>query len=120
MSQESFVMFLLLAVRQQSLLTAADQPDIRQQRREFRERWHALRQYKCDPWQEVEVFAHKLERPPVTRPDIAEAPAFDIGWTLQTIHSGRSDKEALNAYNFLRFCEDAGIPFRHTWSHDRH
>ena len=56
-------MFMLQAVRHRSFLIATDPSDIRRQRQEFRERWHALRQYKCDPWQEMEVFAHKLDRP---------------------------------------------------------
>ena len=111
-SQESFVMFLLHAVRHLSLLTAAAASDIQRQRQEFRERWHALRQYKCDPWQEVEVFAHKLDRPAVPRSDVTEIPTFDIGRVVRTHHFGKWDEEALTAYNFLRFCEDAGIPFR--------
>ena len=111
-SQESFVMFMLHAVRQRSLFTSNDPSDTRRQRREFQERWHALRQYKCDPWQEVEVFAHKLDRPAVTSSDVTEIPAFDIGMIVRTHHFGNPNEEALTAYNFLRFCEDAGIPFR--------
>ena len=111
-SQESFVMFLLDVVRQRSFFAAADASDIRVQRREFRERWHALRQYKCDPWQDVEVFAEKLDRPPVTRLQVAKTPTFDIGWVTQTSHFESWNNEALTAYNFLRFCEDAGVPFR--------
>ena len=111
-SQESFVMFLLHAVRQRSLLTAADSSDIRKQRREFRERWHALRQYKCDPWQEVELFEHLLGQPPVTTAGFTETLTFDIGRVTQTSHLGGWNKEALTAYNFLRFFEDAGIAFR--------
>ena len=111
-SQEAFVMFLLHAVRQRSLLIAADSSHIRRQRREFRERWHSLQQYKCDPWQEVEVFTHKLDRPPVEKLDVTERPTFDIGRRVQTRHFGGQNEEALTAYGFLRFCEDAGIPFR--------
>ena len=111
-SQESFVMFLLHAVRHRFLLAAADPSDVRVQRREFRERWHVLRQYKCDPWQEVEVFADKLDRPSVTRLQVTKTPTFDIGRVTRTSHLGSWNNEALAAYNFLRFCEDAGIPFR--------
>ena len=87
-SQEAFVMFLLHAVRQRSLLADPDSSHIRRQRREFRERWHSLRQYKCDPWQEVEVFTHKLDRPPVEKSDVTEKPTFDIGRWVQTMHFG--------------------------------
>ena len=111
-SQEACVMFLLHAVRQRSLLTDTDSSHIHRQRREFRERWNSLRQYKCDPWQEVEVFTHKLDRPPVEKLDVTEKPTFDIGRRVQTRHFGGQNEEALTAYSFLRFCEDAGIPFR--------
>ena len=111
-SQEAFVMFLLHAVRHRSLLSDKDSSHIRRQRREFGERWHSLRQYKCDPWQEVAVFAHKLDRPPVEKVGVTEKPTFDIGRRVRTRHFGGQDEEALTAYSFLRFCEDAGIPFR--------
>ena len=113
-SQESFVMYLLHAVHQQSLFAASDQSNTQTQRREFRERWHVLKQYKCDPWQEIEIFEHKLERPPATKADVTERPAFDIGRSIQSHHLGGWNKEALTAYNFLRFMEDAGLPFRVT------
>ena len=112
LSQESFVMFMLQAVRQRWLLTSKDPADTRRQRREFRERWHTLKQYKCDPWHELELFEHMLDRSPVTRPSVTETPKFDIGRLVRTSHFGHSDEEALTAYNFLRFCEDAGVPFR--------
>ena len=111
-SQEAFVMFLLHAVRQRFLLTDTDSSHIHRQRQELRERWHSLRQYKCDPWQEVEVFTHKLDRPPVEKLDVTEKPTFDIGRRVRTRHFGGQNEEALTAYSFLRFCEDAGFPFR--------
>ena len=111
-SQESFVMYLLQAVRQASILGASEQSDTRRQRREFRERWHVLKQYKCDPWQEIETFEDKLQRPPATTPGVTKKPTFDIGRSVQSHHMQDWNNEALTAYNFLRFCEDAGIPFR--------
>ena len=105
-------MYLLHAVRQGARLTASDESDAQRQRRELRERWHVLKQYKCDPWQEFDTFEHKLQRSPAMKPDVTKKPTFDIGRFVQT-HSWRGwDNEALAAYNFLRFCEDAGIPFR--------
>ena len=112
LSQESFVMFLLQTVRQRWLFTSKDPTDTSRQRREFRERWHTLRQYKCDPWHDLELFEHMLARAPATRSSVTETPKFDIGRIVRTRHFGHSDKEALTAYNFLRFCEEAGIPFR--------
>ncbi|MXY26504.1 MAG: hypothetical protein F4Y45_18535 [Acidobacteria bacterium] len=112
LSQESFIMFLLDAVGQRSFFAARNNSTIQTQRQAFRERWHALRQFKCDPWHDVEVFAHKLERPSMKRSAFTETPAFDIGRVLQSSSLGLWDEEALTAYSFLRFCEDAGIPFK--------
>ena len=56
-SQESFVMHLLHVVRRASILRASEPSGTH---RQFRERWHVLKQYKCDPWQEIETFEDKL------------------------------------------------------------
>jgi hypothetical protein len=58
LSEEALVMVLLRAVRQRSLLTDPGSSDLRRQRREFRERWHALRQHRCDPWHELVRSPH--------------------------------------------------------------
>lgn len=111
-SQESLVMVLLQAVRQGSSLTGRDGSDVQEQRREFSGRWHALRQYKCDPWHELEVFRSILERPPTTMSRTIETPTFDIGRITRTYLLGPGGREELVAYNFLRFCEDSSIPIR--------
>lgn len=111
-SQESFVMFLLHAARHRSLFDNEDASDARDWRREFSGRWHALRQYKCDPWHELEVFRNKLERPPKAILTTEEVATFDIGRITRTHRLGVYDTERMTAYNFLRFCEDSGVPFR--------
>ena len=111
LSQESLVMCLTHVLRRRSLVMASSQQDTQGQFREVRMRWHVLKQYKCDPWQEIETFEHKLRCPPHATPNFATTPTFDIGRSVQTHHIG-PDKEALTAYNFLRFSEDAGLPFR--------
>ena len=112
-SQESFVMFMLFCA-QQPLRFTSDNQVKRQEalRKQFSERWHALRQYKCDPWNEREVFERALDRPPLDRPNVTVRPKFDIGQQVRTRHFGNWDNEALVAYSFLRFCEDVGLPFR--------
>ena len=110
--QESLVMYLLHAVRQQSRLTAANHSVTRRQRQEFRERWHTLKQYKCDPWQELDIFGYKMRRPIAMQSDVTKTPAFDIGTYVQTHYLAGWNEEAQGGYNFLRFCEDAGFPFR--------
>ena len=111
-SEESFVMFLLHAARHRSLFDNEDRADALDWRREFSGRWHALRQYKCDPWHELEVFRNKLERPAKPMSTTERVATFDIGRITRTHRLGIYDTERMTAYNFLRFCEDSGVPFR--------
>ena len=111
-SQEGFVMLLLNYVQTSVGLTKGDVPETKKNQNKFFERWNALKQYKCDPKNELRMFERSLERPPVTRSQVTEKKEFDIGRVTQTHHFGGWDSEALTAYNFLHFCEDAGIPFR--------
>ena len=93
-------------------MTSENPDDAGDWRREFSGRWHALRQYKCDPWHELEVFRNKLERPAKAMLATEEVAKFDIGRITRTHRFGVYDTERMTAYNFLRFCEDAGVPFR--------
>ncbi len=111
-SQESFVMLSLHFVRFSAARQATDVPKLVDIGKQFTERWDSLRQYRCDPWNELEVFERALDRPPVNPSHITEKPAFDIGRITRTSHFGGNDREALTAFGFLRFCEDAGLPFR--------
>ena len=122
-SQESFVRLLLKYVQMSVSFIQAEEiepdfqaeetePDFLELEKESTDRWNALKQYKCDPWNELEIFERSLERPPVKRSQITQKKEFDIGRVTQTHHFALWNSEALTAYNFLRFCEDAGIPFR--------
>lgn len=111
-SRESLVMLLLRSVQLSSVFPAGELEKWQEDTKEFKDRWHVLRQYDCDPWNELEVFKHALDRAPVDSLHVTEKPEFDIGDVTQTRHIGIVDHETLTAYQFLRFCEDAGIPFR--------
>ena len=113
-SQESFVRLLLKYVQMSVSFIQAKgtEPDSQELEKESTDRWNALKQYKCDPWNELEIFERSLEQPPVKRSQVTKKKEFDIGRVTQTHHFDRWDSEALIAYNFLHFCEDAGIPFR--------
>lgn len=115
-SQESFVMLLLQYVQTSVANKTVDWSGIQELQKNFSERWNALNQYKCDPWHELKIFESALKQPPVKQSNVREKKEFDIGRVTRTIHYGSGDKEASIAYNFLRFCEDAGIPFRIPWS----
>ena len=110
-SQESIVMLLLRSVQVVLFLDAqasSKYPDTE----EFTARWHALRQYGCDPWGEIESFERALDGPVEPKATTKHRHEFDIGIVTQTQSFQSEDTEKLNAYGFLRFCEDAGIPFR--------
>ncbi len=111
-SQEAFTMLLLQYVKGAIEFRKAKWPAHEEFRQQFTERWNNLKQYKCDPWNELKLFGNHLERPPVSKPTISEKIEFDIGRTTRTYHMNGADQEALSAYTFLRFCEEAGIPFR--------
>ncbi|MBX3639973.1 MAG: SIR2 family protein, partial [Nitrosomonas sp.] len=104
-SQEAIIMLLLQYVQLPKSFGNADQ-------NKFSERWNVLKQYKCDPWNELKLFASALERAPIIKPSVTIKQEFDIGRTTPTNHFVNEDSEALIAYRFLIFCEDIGLPFR--------
>ena len=103
-SQESIVMVLLKSVRlAKSLLSTTSN-------REFTRRWHSLKQYNCDPWGDLDFFQSVLDRQP--KPQVQRIWSFDIGYITNRRSFVAGNKEVLNAYQFLLFCEETGIPFR--------
>ncbi len=112
----SYVMLLLQYVQTSISSSKNEWSRNRELRNEFSERWNVLNQYKCDPWHELKLFESALEQPPVKQTEVTERKEFDIGRVTRMHHLGSGSKETRIAYNFLRFCEDAGIPFRIPWS----
>lgn len=110
-SQEAFTMLLFQYVGLSALSKKGEWSEIQEFKQQFSERWNALKQYKCDPWNELKLFEVCLEKPPVERQEHVEKRGFDIGRITETYHFGEDD-EAFSAYAFLRFCEEVGIPFR--------
>ncbi len=111
-SQESIVMRLFRSVQLALDFSTGELSKYRQTAREFTDRWHALRQFGCDPWRDFEVFELTLDRPPEHRQNATQKPTFDIGGVTHTLSFESDDTETLTAYRFLRFCEDTGIPFQ--------
>ena len=110
-SQESYVMLLLQYVHTSVSYIQHEWSKNQELRNEFTERWNALNQYKCDPWHELKLFESALKQPPVKQSEVTERKNFD-GQVTRTYQPGSKSKETRVAYNFLRFCEDAGIPFK--------
>ena len=53
-----------------------------------------------------------LDRPPEHKQNTTRKFTFDIGRVTQSRSFQSEDTETLTAYRFLRFCEEAGVPFR--------
>lgn len=79
---------------------------------QFNDRWNQLKGFKCDPWGEIKLFELTLRIPPIKRNFITEKREFDIGCISQNRYFSNADHEGLNAYAFLRFCEEVGLPYR--------
>ena len=108
-SQEAYIMYLLNNIERSRHFMAGE---IQETRGEYKERWNELKKYKCDPFYEWRLFQLGLERPPVPKKDVSVVKSFDIGRISRSFHLGSENIEALVGYEYLRFCEDAGIPFR--------
>lgn len=107
-SQESCVMLLYNLVRDAIDLTQRRRGNRDKVHQEFHERWHFLKQFKCDPWNELKLFEACLVKEP-TNP--SEKHEFDIGRITTTHYFSKRNVEEISAYNFLRWYEEAGLLF---------
>lgn len=110
-SQEAIIMVLLQHIQTARLQSEEKWSDAFEVWDEFSERFNFLKQYKCDLQDETKFFRGALSGAPVEKPAVTEKQLFDIGRTTQTVNFEVLDKEVLAAYQFLRFCEDAAVPF---------
>lgn len=81
----------------------------------FNDRWNYLTQYECDPWSEKKYFDLVLQQPRNNFIRKEKKIGFDVGASSVTYNLNPSDTDAFNAYSFLRFIEETGMPlsFRH-------
>jgi len=110
LSQESYMLQLLRFINDSTSSFLSEKNSDRKYIEEFSLRWTKLKQYKCDPWGELQLFEAKLSNPARERKDIEVVHGFDIGHSSTTHHLG-NDGEALEAYAFLRHMDDIGIPY---------
>ncbi len=75
-------------------------------------RWDELKSFRIDPWNEIKLFELMLNRAPDQQTTITVKRKFDIGQIERTRENKKVDQEAFNAYTFLRFFEEVGLPFR--------
>jgi len=107
-SQESYILVLLRYVKD-----GLDWKNgIHFTESDFSERWNVLKQYKCDPWNELALLEMPMMSEPVKQSSITITKTFDIGRSRTTRHLGHSNTEALAAFKFLKFIEESGIPYK--------
>jgi hypothetical protein len=110
-SQESHVMHLLHLVKMAREWAEHRQTTDEKTRQEFQQRWNELKQYKCDPWNDLELFEARLQTPSAGPDTVTRNRQFDIGRETVTRHIGTGEDGPLLGYSFLRYCEEVGLPF---------
>jgi SIR2-like domain len=85
-----------------------------QDRRDIRQRFRQLRPFGADPDDLTDKLELKLSGPaPVRRPMREQRRRFQPGLVSTTLHSGDGlIEKLLPAYQFMRLCEESGIPPR--------
>lgn len=107
-SQESYILVLLKYVKD-----GQDWGEMNfQARPEFSERWNILKQYKCDPWNEFKLLEQTLKMEYKISSQNKKTLLFDLGRSNNVRHFNTNNTEVLSAFSFLKFVEDAGIPFK--------
>jgi SIR2-like domain len=108
-SQESWAMYLLQMVKENEMMSRDKWFP------QYRERWSQLETFRCNPHDELEVLAERMDRvpePPKLRKEKKQA--FYPGTTSTTYHYSNQEiwYSALPAFNSLRMLEEAGVPIR--------
>ncbi|MEH6445067.1 MAG: SIR2 family protein [Oceanospirillaceae bacterium] len=107
-SQESYILFLLLHVKSSLAWTAKDY----QTMPKFSDRWNILKQYKCDPWNELKLLEQTLKRGYKKAPKSLNTPHFDLGRSNNITSFGNTNNDYLDAFRLFKFAEEIGTPFR--------
>jgi hypothetical protein len=110
-SQEAYVMVLRRYVGEASSYYQHAYQEERSITTEYSDRWNELKQYLCDPWEELSTFETKLEAEPRPYRKVTTEYGFDIGSISRTTHiASGPDPQALDGYSFLLFLEETAIP----------
>ena len=108
-SLESYILVLLTNVNHALSIKAGDWS--LKPKQEYLERLNELRQFQCNPWQEIQLLELEIKHEPTPLKSISVINGFDIGSQHTTHHLSGDNTEALNAFRLLRFFEDAALPF---------
>ncbi len=114
LSREALVLVVLRYARSASSSYLEQPEQTLVWEKEVDKRWKSLRQYRCNPWDEMKAFREILDQEvlPASHPD--PSPPFDIGYVRGTRYLAQPNRHLWEAYNFLRYREDAGMPLRYS------
>ncbi|MDC5842187.1 SIR2 family protein [Vibrio europaeus] len=110
-SQESYILVLLRYVHN-ALSFSRNNFGEHEEQAEYSERWDALKQYKCDPWNELKLLESFLTKEFKKATNSNHNELFDLHRNQQEVITFKQNKDALEAFKFLKFLEDTGIPIR--------
>jgi hypothetical protein len=108
-SLESYILVLLTNVNHALSINAGDWSP--KSKKEYLERLNELRQFQCNPLQEIQLLELEIKHEPMPFKSISVTNGFDIGSQHTTHHLSGDNTEALNAFRLLRFFEDAALPY---------
>ena len=115
MSQESYVMVLVRYLRRAERFREGQFTPEPSADACFSDRWDALKQETCDPWNDLGILERSLEADYVKPSRTVDRKSFDIGVVTRSVALGGVDgtvRHALVGYQFVRLFEDIGLPFR--------
>ena len=91
----------------------SEEPIVFQKIREnILELFRELKSYYCDPFFELDMFKLSLGGDICAGNRVSIKHGFDLGIITTTMLKESDDTNALLGYAFLRYCEEAGLPFR--------
>ncbi|MCG9782623.1 SIR2 family protein [Vibrio brasiliensis] len=108
-SQESYILVLLRYV--QNAINFL-QRDPYEEQADYSERWNYLKQYKCDPWNELKLLESTLVREVNDAQSSNHDDVFDLNRHRGNVYVFAQDRGRLEAFRLLKFLEDVGIPLR--------
>lgn len=109
-SQEAYIMQLLQYVKNSR--DAFVFPKNPEEETGFHDRQNKLKLYKCDPWLELDHFNLQLQKEHKNFKDKEIKFGFGLNSGSSTYYLSNDNSYLVNAYQFLRYFEETGIPPR--------
>jgi len=111
-SQEAYILVLARYVKYSIILSPSDIYS-HEEFKKYSKRWDELKQYKCDPWGELQSFYSYLNTENFYVKTATEKYDFQIGSSSTTYHFRHGgNKYVIQSYEYLRFLEEVGVSYK--------